>query len=344
MHNKYDKILGQYRQNDQNAVDIRDYGAKCDGTDDHVAIESAITAGNKVLWFPQNTLWIPTGNLIPSGITIIGEDWMSDIIQSTTADSVYLTIGSGTICKNVAFYDAFGIAMGLSPNYKRPVGTIFNASSSHTHTVQNYPLEASVTYVGDGGNDRPAHAVLNYGRGDSYYCVDSRGQLSTGFRADYYGDGKAHYVDLKANSTGYGFYAVVESGSTARPFYSEVKTDVASLTIAPSFTTGNDIVITTSAKTGGNFINIYHATSAFNGVGIIMNIGNAGGTFTGKFLDFRNSGVIKFTIDSQGGVNCSYVIASNALAGTKTYYVADSLTDTSTRKLTFLNGILTSET
>jgi hypothetical protein len=66
---------------------------------------------------------------------------------------------------------------------------------------------------------------------------------------------------------------------------------------------------------------IYHETSNFSGTGLLMNLGNTGGSFTGNFIDLKKNGTSQFTVLNNGGISSlGSIMASGTLAivGTST--------------------------
>jgi hypothetical protein len=66
---------------------------------------------------------------------------------------------------------------------------------------------------------------------------------------------------------------------------------------------GNALRGYSGSITSASLLSLFQDTSAFTGTGLIMNFGNAGGTFsssTSKFVDFQNAGTSKFTVTAQG--------------------------------------------
>jgi hypothetical protein len=75
--------------------------------------------------------------------------------------------------------------------------------------------------------------------------------------------------------------------------------------------------------------------TAASGEGIVLRLGDNAGATKISIRDYENNEVA--SIDSNGLVNIG------GLSGSKTYYVSDSSGGATTRKLTFYNGILISE-
>lgn len=72
-----------------------------------------------------------------------------------------------------------------------------------------------------------------------------------------------------------------------------------------------DAAISTSTRTTGDLLTLYHSTSALNGNAIYMNLADSGGSFGGNFMQAKNAGTIRFNVDYGGRVQ----IGSTTLAG-----------------------------
>src|SRR5262245_44358936 len=78
--------------------DLRTFGAKCDGvTNVQPAVTAALAAGYTHLFLGANCVWIPTGNALPNGISVMGEDLHTSKIWPTSPASTFLSIGAETI-------------------------------------------------------------------------------------------------------------------------------------------------------------------------------------------------------------------------------------------------------
>src|SRR6266567_5288109 len=79
---------------------------------------------------------------------------------------------------------------------------------------------------------------------------------------------------------------------------------IALVVTGPTSDTDNTSTTTTSqsstatAITSGTLMGLTTTTSAFTGVGLLMNYASGSGTFTGKFFDLQVNGVSKFYVDS----------------------------------------------
>jgi len=118
------------------AGDIRNYGAICNGSDQFTAFTAALTAGLTYIYIPANcSVILPTGlwtytratdsvtvpvpvqtdssgsaitaGVIPGGIMVEGEDWMTSIIQSPSPTSQPLFLGPSSIVKNVNYKNLY---------------------------------------------------------------------------------------------------------------------------------------------------------------------------------------------------------------------------------------------
>ncbi|MBL7689193.1 MAG: tail fiber domain-containing protein, partial [Bdellovibrionaceae bacterium] len=74
-------------------------------------------------------------------------------------------------------------------------------------------------------------------------------------------------------------------------------------------TQGGSAIIgqSTSVTTGGNLLKLQQSTSSYSDTAFLMDLASGSGTFTGKFLDFKNGGTSRLTVDSSGnvGINTS---------------------------------------
>lgn len=88
-------------------------------------------------------------------------------------------------------------------------------------------------------------------------------------------------VTLNTNVPGYGLYINDTSDSTS-----------------------HSLAIVNGGRSAGGFINCYHYGSAMGGtsVGLIMNMGNGGGSFGGLYAQFISGGVTKFQVNYDGVV------------------------------------------
>jgi hypothetical protein len=70
-------------------------------------------------------------------------------------------------------------------------------------------------------------------------------------------------------------------------------------------TAGNAIRAYTDYATSATLVQIYQASSSYSGTGLLMNLGNSGGIFTGKYLDLQVAGTSRIRF-----VHCSSRYAS----------------------------------
>ncbi len=130
---------------------------------------------------------------------------------------------------------------------------------------------------------------------------------------------------------------------------------------AGSLTTDTTVNVGTDATIGNNLYigdqttftdkNIQFSNSAGAGANINYLSGDVSVTVDGNFnvnsgsaINF-NSRTVAPTFSATSGIDINGLpVATIGLAGTKVYYVADSSGGAATRKLTFTDGILTSET
>jgi hypothetical protein len=287
-------------------VDLRAHGAVSDGvTNDDTAFQSAISAGAKRIFIPKNTLWIPTDNFVPGDIEYIGEDWKTVIIKAANPDTQYITVGPRAILRNVSIWDKVGVdnpeAVRGGPNSARAVRLLVNLRDENT-VFSHWHEEAISIDTGVTGVDQPAVAVNVKGIGDGYWAgVVENG---VGYRV-HVNEGSPNQtgtgIEVQLFSAGRGIHAVSKPGSSGDALvHLGAEADVPSLVITPTVETAKDVQITANAKTTGQIINMYHSSSDFSGIGILMNFGDASGSFTGSFLVCQVAGNSRFNILADG--------------------------------------------
>ena len=77
-------------------------------------------------------------------------------------------------------------------------------------------------------------------------------------------------------------------------------------------TQGNAIRGYSATITSASLSALFQDTSTFSGTGLQMNLGNSGGSFTGKFLDLQVAGVSKFSVASTGAAFLSGALSINS--------------------------------
>lgn len=89
--------------------------------------------------------------------------------------------------------------------------------------------------------------------------------------------------------------------------------DIAGLTTADS-PTFNALTLANTTITSGTLANYFHATSAFTGIGLGMNFGTFGGTYTGKFISLAVNSVEHFSVTAAGSLVAASTIGFNGKA------------------------------
>ncbi len=88
----------------------------------------------------------------------------------------------------------------------------------------------------------------------------------------------------------------------------------ADLNNSSATTSGNAIQAFTDDATSTDLVYLNQTTSTFTGNGLLMNMANGSGSFTGNFVDMQKNGTSKFTIDDTGRTDIKVVDADNAVA------------------------------
>jgi hypothetical protein len=280
------------------------------GTNASTVIESTIHAGAKYIFIKSGITWIPTDNFIPSNLIIVGEDAESVIIKAKNPDTDYITVGSNTMLVNVAIHDRYGIDIGLNPNIPRPVRFYYNARDTATIPSFWYRQFAVIDAgepdrpVGDPQHDTPMIAVNQWSIGDAIYVGtlgDGVGvrihvneinntRSGSGIVVQHFGQGAGVVINIKPGAGGFGLVINPESPDVFPIYISDVTTSL----------NKPDIAITCTKRTSGNMINLFHAESNYNDDALLMNLGNLGGNFTGRFINLLKAGTRKFSIDHEG--------------------------------------------
>jgi hypothetical protein len=115
--------------------DIRNYGAVCNGTDQNTAVLAALNAGLTSIYIPAVCTWVlPTsdwtynpgpGNIIvhangiPPGLHVIGENWLTSTIQTSTPSTTsgYMFVGPGAVLENINLPSYACISQNINSNY-----------------------------------------------------------------------------------------------------------------------------------------------------------------------------------------------------------------------------------
>lgn len=272
-----------------NFADIRNYGAICDTTDQNTAVQKAITAGYSNLFFPKLCTWVVPGNTVPANLVIVGEDWITSVIKSAadpTTSALY--IGSHT-----QIYRMNLEGNACSPATNCPTASMINGNQTRTFIATPY---SAMQANGDSGYDHAPVQVRQYGSGDAIYVEAIAGSNGVGLRA------------YNSDTTGVALLAGRLSTGAALSIQ-DINSSAATGTMSQWFS---------PFKTSGEMISLVQRTSAFTGAGMLMNMADTGGSFTGQFLDLRNGGVQKFLVNSQATVFFGDTASVSVRTGTNT--------------------------
>jgi hypothetical protein len=305
------------------AVDIRSYGAVCDGVANvATAIAAALAAGHKRLYLPAQSRWIPAADTTPANVEIIGEDWTTVIVESSSPDTAYVYIGARSVLQNVAVFDKWGaenpgvLKPAGPPNAPRPIRKITNLRSTEINS-SHWSYMSETVMSGEAGVDQPAVSIAELGVGDGLFLAAGEEAVALRIYANYaeptHG---AKAVLLQAYGQGAALHMRGEVGSNPADGYMflEPFANAKALNINPKIATTTDLQIASGYKTSGQMINLFHSDTVFAGAGLSMTFGTAPGSFTGAFLDFLNAGVHKWVVDASGTLTTG-IIPSAALSG-----------------------------
>lgn len=305
-------------ENPEHPTDVRDFGAICDGTTNiQPAVAAAIAAGNRHLFFPANCKWIPAGDAVPQGVDITGEDWVSSKIETSIPQTADLILKKDAIIRNVAVHARFCIVGPDPPNVDKwcPVGYAANISNADVG-LSSWPYQSFWAAYGphNDARDVPGMAIIQSGPGDGIFLANEANGVSlrvwpigTGGSGilvqngvDPKNDDITHSspitgsigikVNNHLNDTGSAGIAINRGGNS-----------VGMLINDQTATTGVGLqLLSGGGRTSGNFLNIFHQNSAYQGSALIMNLGGGAGSFTGNFLDLRQANQQRLAVDAQG--------------------------------------------
>jgi hypothetical protein len=345
------------------SVDVRKYGAVCDGVTNVVAaVDAAVAAGALKVFLPANCLYKPTANTTPTGVEIVGEDWKTSTISVADRATDNLSMGPRAIFRNVAIISKF---CDEDPNPALtakvcPVGYAANISDS-ANTIHNWVYQS--VWVTSGTQVTGPTSVVSTDIPNAAYVTTAPGADAVYLQSGGAASSAARVVTAGANAiglyvlNGFGDAANDHTGLWIKEFSSNGGTvSKSSLYIARASATGGvatslyigdsdsggnntsplfDSVVT--HQTSGNLHNVYHATSTFTGDVLQTNMGNSSGTFSGNFFNHTVAGSSKIkgaadgTIDIATGatykINNTTVLSGTGLG---TGILASSLTSTGT--------------
>lgn len=183
-------------------VDVRIYGAVCDGTtNDLSAFEAAYTAGHRAIYMPSTCRLRLTGggtwtaNTIPADLYIMGASQETSVIEVNTVASDYLIASTGVRLENVAIYDKGGADIATSipggANLARGIGIAMNAREDSITNFGGWYKQA--VYYHTGTHYRGQHTPV---AGSDTVLTDS----GAAFGATNWLIGKTIYNQTEGNS------------------------------------------------------------------------------------------------------------------------------------------------
>lgn len=330
-------------------------GAADCATDVSADVNALVTAGYTNILIPATCKYFPTGNVTPTGVAIWGEDARSSLIEVASPNTTVLNVGPYGSLHRIGVQDSFCYAAVTPANTAKTCvleGDFYNSTAANANAAiwggqgfywigGNYVSpdgSASTTIdvpgvslgcTGAGGDCLYVSPQNTSGFGTSgIRCVNngpsdnclyiftggagaSSGVIHQGiFIKDYNNNAngnasRAEYIDRVGDSTGTGTSLFIGDGDS-----------LSSLNTSPY------VSISAGHQTSGNLLNIYQATTPFSGDVDLVSMGNASGTFTGKFEDFFNNSVEEFKVDSAGNTLVNGTLTVNGTAsgtGLNTY-------------------------
>jgi hypothetical protein len=313
--------------------DVRSYiaatGASC-ATNIAPALESAAALGVTRIFLPANCKYIPTANTTPANMTIVGGDWFTSIISSDDETNHDVFVGAHGQLENVGYQGAFchttvdpvGVKVCPFPGF---INTGDTSTYLHTWPYERTTVLAAVSTPPGAALpsvDQAAFAVLQQSvGGDGLFC--SIGAISPVVLAP----GSTCYRIVPNGNGDYGLYILdglqsVSSNWHYGIFAKEFQNNAAGATIkidrvgdgadvgqsismidADSIGSTNTrpfLAESMSNQASGDINPVFQATTPFSGTVWHANMGNAGGTFTGKFAAYDIGGVPVYTVNGSG--------------------------------------------
>ena len=299
-------------------------GATTSNANVDTLITACIVAGGIHFYIKSGITWAIVGDMVPAGITVVGEDWSTVILEPAT-DPTITTLQIGFQAQiyyvTVHHYEA---GVGVHGDY--PIRMYANNTAAANINISNYPHEAIVVETGQVGTDMPGIGVNQYGPGDAFWA----GVTGDGVGLNVWIDpgapaGQSYGITSYLYGTGFGYWGISKSGATGTLMQLATEADVVMFKLLEAVDTDTDMIITSNYKTSGIMVDMYHGTTTFAGTGLKMNYGANTGSFTGKFIDLLNNTVEKYYVDANGSVFITNLIASgqmlniyNASAGAST--------------------------
>ena len=327
-------------------VDIRFYGAICDGsTNVAPAVIAAINAGAKKVFLPANCIYKPPGNTTPAGVEIDGENWSTSIISVNDCSNDILYLGATSTIKDVGIISAFCDKTASPVNTPKicPIQWAVNSNDnstgqySYAFTKLSFYGGPQVTQSGSiVSTDLPnASFTETAPGGDSIYT--QTGVPATGLSAI----GASTIRSVTAGSGDIGLYLldgytatsssnphngiwINEYSSNAGNLNGSIRINRVgdgvnvskSLLIDDNNSIGNTntapyVNLTAAHQSAGNMFSIFQTQTPFSGDFVHINTNNNGGTFTGNYLQFvKNTSSIVTKINSSGNLSLLGSIAS----------------------------------
>ncbi len=304
-------------------ANIRGFGAVCDGTDQNTAVQAALTAGARHILIPAGCKWVAPGNVTNAGaandvIWYEGQGYTS-IISSSNPATTDLQVGALTRYTNIAL-----AAVSCTPSsHQCLVHDLSNADVLPHYFLSNGNMGSAffTNSVGDFGAGLWCNSIASGVAGgsdcifvDTTQCNGSGGEC-TGIRA-WQGNTLGQGILVERRNTGTGMLLVTDAGAAA---------------------SGADLAVFSSAKTGGNMIEVDHNTSTYTGTVFGASMANGSGAYTGNFMNLLVNGVSKFLIDAGGNTTTPAVQTAAHFTSTQSTGTAP-LTIASTTPVANLNA------
>ncbi len=276
-------------KNTQQLADLRQYGAACDGSDVHRAVQAAIADGRRDILLPAGCTWvIPQGSdgfAIPAALHIYGEsatysggDTPLSLITVPNPENTFLALGAYSMLENVVVMDAFctnanqkgGVSWAsATPNSRRkcPVRMAFN-NSNKTQVFSTWPRAVIQAVVGadfDGTTDRQGMAISSSGDfvGDDYYAgIGGRG---VGYRCASSGSGSQCFNAELAGTNDMGLQFRIKS-DTATGLVYDIDGNGKAIQINDHGKGATQPIInySTATRSAWPLLSVYHTASAWD--------------------------------------------------------------------------------
>lgn len=287
-------------------VDIRNYGAICNGSNQNTAVQAAITAGNLNIYIPSGCVWIVPGGIIPggtNGITYDGENATTSIIESAASPSgTVLQAAPGVVVRSMNIQ---GSGCTNIPNcqvqYYANMRNVNDIIVTTGQSVFNFAC-------GQGSTDYSCTNFRNYGVGESVF-TDTY-STGAGIRA-YNESGSSGAAILCGNNGGTGpclDFINISGGTVAHMVgYSDAgSSETSRLNSLGQFTISGFVGIRSNAVTlsnganqnvgisGAGYMRVGGPTSAFS-IGGLVNTG----AIDGRMVTIYNATAQIMTIKYQ---------------------------------------------